>query len=202
MTLTDYLIDISLIAIVLFQVKGHRVTTRFLLLPVGIVTYVAFTYLRGIPTAGNDLILVLGCAGLGALLGALAGHFTRVHPDSQGLPVAKAGLVAAGLWILGTAGRLTFQIYASHGGSGAIERFSASHAITSVAAWADALILMALSEAVIRTAILGWRANAVRRAASTAPDADAAPAPAPAPGATPAPPSARPRPLAVHHGGR
>jgi hypothetical protein len=190
MTITDYLIDISLVAIVLFQVRGRRLTTRGLLLPVGIVAYVAFTYLRGIPTAGNDLVLVLGCAGVGALLGALAGHFTRVRPDAQGMPVAKAGLVAAGLWILGTAGRLAFQIYASHGGGGAIARFSTSHAITSVAAWTDALILMALCEAVIRTGILGWRANAVHRGASTGS------------GAAPTPPSARPRRLAVHHGGR
>lgn len=190
MTTSDYLIDITLIGIVLLQVRGRRLTTRSLLLPVGIVAYVASEYLRGIPTAGNDLVLVLGCAAVGALLGALAGHFTRVRPDAQGIPVAKAGLVAAGLWILGTAGRLAFQIYASHGGGGAIERFSTSHAITSVAAWTDALILMALCEAVIRTAILGWRANAIHRAASTTADSGASA------------PSARPRRLAVHHGGR
>ena len=163
MTFTDYLIDISLIAIVLFQVRGRRITTRALLLPVGIVAYVAFTYLRGIPTAGNDLILVLGCAAVGALLGGLAGRFTSVHPDGEGIPVAKAGLAAAALWILGTGGRLAFQVYATHGGGAAVERFSATHSITSVAAWTDALILMALCEAVIRTGILGWRASTVRR---------------------------------------
>lgn len=190
MTITDYLIDISLIAIVLFQVRGRRLTTRGLLLPVGIVAYVAFTYLRGIPTGGNDLVLVLGCAGVGALLGGLAGHFTSVRPDAHGSPVAKAGLIAAGLWILGTAGRLGFQVYASHGGGAAIERFSTAHAITSVAAWTDALILMALCEAVIRTAILGWRANAVHRAASVRADVASTP------------PSSGPRRLAVHHGGR
>jgi hypothetical protein len=177
MTLTDYLIDISLIAIVLLQVKGRRITTRALLLPVGIVVYVAFTYLRGLPTAGNDLILVLGCAGLGALLGGLAGRFTSVHPDGEGFPVAKAGLAAAALWVLGTGGRLAFQVYATHGGGAAIEHFSASHSITSVAAWTDALILMALSEVVIRTAILGWRSYTVRRQALVA--SGAAPAPRP-----------------------
>ena len=163
MTFTDYLIDISLIALVLVQVKGRRITTRGLLLPVGIVTYVAFTYLKGIPTAGNDLVLVLGCAAAGALLGGLAGRFTTVRPDAQGIPFAKAGLAAAGLWILGTGGRLAFQVYASHGGGAAVARFSTIHSITSVAAWTDALILMALCEAVMRTGILGWRAYAVRR---------------------------------------
>ncbi len=81
----------------------------------------------------------------------------------EGIPVAKAGLAAAGLWILGTGGRLAFQVYATHGGGAAVARFSTVHSITSVAAWTDALILMALCEAVVRTGILGWRAYTVRR---------------------------------------
>ncbi len=190
MNFTDYLIDISLIVIVLFQVRGRRITTRSLLLPVGIVTYVAFTYLRGIPTAGNDLYLVLGCAAVGALLGSLAGHFTSVRPDKDGIPYAKAGLLAAGLWILGTGGRLAFQVYATHGGGAAVERFSTSHAITTVAAWTDALILMALCEAVIRTTIIGWRAAAVRRRTTAAVETTS----------TPEQPMLGT--LAVHHGGR
>ena len=177
MTFTDYLIDISLIALVLFQVRGRRITTRGLLLPVGIVTYVAFTYLKGIPTAGNDLVLVLGCAAVGALLGGLAGRFTTIRPDAHGIPVAKAGLAAAGLWILGTGGRLAFQVYATHGGGAAMARFSTVHRITSVAAWTDALILMALGEAVVRTGILGWRAYSVRRRPTTAATEAATPFP-------------------------
>jgi hypothetical protein len=72
MTFTDYLIDISLIALVLFQIRGRRLTTRALLLPLAIVGYVAYSYLRGVPTAGNDLFLVAGCAALGATLGGLS----------------------------------------------------------------------------------------------------------------------------------
>jgi hypothetical protein len=163
MTFSDYLIDITLIAIVLFQVKGRRLTAHALLLPVGIVTYVAFTYLHAIPTAGNDLFLIVGAAVAGATLGGLAGHFTSVTPNSEGIPVAKAGLLAAGLWILGTGGRLAFQVYATHGGGSAVERFSATHSITSVVAWTDALILMALCEAVVRTGFLAWRGRLARQ---------------------------------------
>ncbi len=163
MTLSDYLIDIGLIALVLLQVRGRRLTTRGLLLPLAIVGYVAVTYLKGVPTSGNDLVLVVGCALAGAALGALSGTFTSVYPDHDGIPVAKAGAIAAGLWILGTGARLTFQVYATHGGGAAVERFSASHAITSVGAWTAALILMALCEAVSRTGILAWRGTAVRR---------------------------------------
>jgi len=163
MTFTDYLIDIGLIALVLVQIRGRRLTTRALLLPLAIVGYVAYSYLRGVPTAGNDLFLVAGCAALGATLGGLSGKFTSVYPDGDGVPMAKAGLIAATLWVLGTGARLAFQLYATHGGGAAIGRFSVAHSITSASAWTAALILMALSEAVCRTAILAWRANTVRQ---------------------------------------
>lgn len=139
MTISDYLIDITLIALVLSQIHGRRLTKKGLLLPVGIVTYVAFTYLKAIPTAGNDLYLIGGCAAIGAILGTLAGKFTSVRLNEQGIPFAKAGLAAAALWIAGTGGRLAFQVYASHGGGAAVGRFSAAHSITSVAAWTDAV---------------------------------------------------------------
>ena len=134
MTFSDYLIDIGLIGLVLLQVRGRRLTTRALVLPLAIVGYVAVTYLRGVPTAGNDLLLVIGCALVGATLGGLSGTCTSVYPDDDGIPMAKAGAAAAGLWILGTGSRLAFQVYATHGGGVAIERFSATHAITTVSA--------------------------------------------------------------------
>src|SRR5580698_3406909 len=129
MTFSDYLIDITLISIVLIQMRGRKLTLHSLLLPVGIVGYVAVTYLNAIPTNGNNLFLIVGCAAVGATLGGLAAHFTAVRVNGEGIPVAKAGLLAAGLWILGTGGRLAFQLYASHGGAASIEHFSAAHAI-------------------------------------------------------------------------
>jgi len=163
MTTTDYILDIALIAIVLLQVRGRRLTTRSLLLPLGIVGWAVANYLHGIPTAGNDLALVAGSAGLGAVLGGLAAVFTSVRPDHGGRPVAKAGFVAAALWVLGTGARFVFQLYATHGGAASIGRFSAAHDITSGEAWVAALLLMALGEVVARTGVLAWRAGAVRR---------------------------------------
>lgn len=89
---------------------------------------------------------MIGAAALGALLGGLAGRFTSVTAGADGVPFAKAGLAAAALWILGTGGRLAFQVWATHGGGAAIEHFSAAHSITTVTAWTSALILMALGE--------------------------------------------------------
>jgi hypothetical protein len=163
MTFSDYLIDITLIAIVLFQIRGRKLTLHTLLLPVGLVAYVAVTYLKAIPTSGNNLFLIVGCAVVGATLGGLAARFTTVRANGEGIPVAKAGLLAAGLWILGTGGRLAFQLYASHGGGAAIEHFSVAHSISTATAWTAALILMAISEATVRTGVLAWRGHTVRR---------------------------------------
>jgi hypothetical protein len=180
MTISDYLIDITLISLVLIQIRARKLTVKALLLPLGLVSYVAYTYLRGVPTAHNDLFLVVGAAAVGATLGALAGTFTAVRRADDGSVWAKAGLAAAALWILGTGGRLAFQLYASHGGGASVAHFSASHGITSATAWTAALILMALSEATMRTSILGWRFYRLGGGAAVAPSATS-PAPTPAP---------------------
>ncbi len=156
MTITDYLIDIALIAIVLLQVRGRRLTVKSMLLPVVLVAVVARGYLHGIPTAGNDLVLVVGATVIGMTLGALCGLFTSILPGPDG-PVAKAGLLAAALWILGCGTRFAFQLYATHGGGAEIGRLSHTYSITSGEAWVAALILMALGEALARTAVLGFR---------------------------------------------
>jgi hypothetical protein len=161
MTFSDYLIDITLIGLVLLQVKGRRLTTKALVLPIGIVAYVAFEYLKGVPTAHNDLFLIVGFALIGAALGGLAGRFTSVTKAADGSIIAKAGFAAAALWILGTGGRLAFQLYANYGGGPSIMHFSSAHGITGAEAWTAALILMALSEVVMRTAVLARRSYQV-----------------------------------------
>jgi hypothetical protein len=157
MNLTDYVLDISLISLVLLQIRGRRLTRRNLILPVAISGWAAANYLHGIPTAGNDLVLVGLAAGLGITLGALCGLFTRVSTDPDGHPVAKAGAIAAILWVAGVGTRFAFQLYASHGGGASVGRFSAAHSITSGEAWVAALILMAVGEALTRTAVVAYR---------------------------------------------
>ena len=162
MTFTDYLLDIGLIALVLLQIRGRRLTARSLLLPFAIVGWAASNYLHGIPTAHNDLFLVGAGASLGLVLGGLCGAFTHVTRGRDGVTMAKAGAVAAALWVVGVGTRFAFQLYATHGGSPAIGRFSASHGITSGAAWTACLILMAIGEVAARSAILALRAYRLR----------------------------------------
>jgi hypothetical protein len=169
MSLTDYVIDLGLIAVVFLQIRGRRLTTRSLLVPVGIVTWAAVNYLHGIPTGGNDLVLILGSTAVGALLGGLCAVFTQVTPNADGVPLAKAGWLAATFWVLGVGARFAFQFYATHGGAAAIGRFSVAHGITSSTAWVAALLLMAIAEVLLRTGILGWRAHTLGSSRSPAP---------------------------------
>jgi hypothetical protein len=159
MSITDYLVNGLLIAMVLRQIHGKRLTAFSLIWPVGIVAWVGYSYLHGIPTAGNDLLLVGGGIAVGATLGILCGVFTRLRPDGDGTFIAKAGLVAAVLWIVGVGSRLAFELYATHGGAPSIAHFSATHSVTSAEAWTAALILMALGEVLCRTGVLAWRAR-------------------------------------------
>jgi hypothetical protein len=159
MSITDYLLSFLLIALVVRQIRGRRLTVLGLLWPFGIVVYFATQYLHGIPTAGNDLVLTIAGITVGLVLGTVCGVFTSVRPDADGTPFAKAGALAAAVWILGVGSRLAFQLYATHGGGSSIVRFSNSHDITTVAAWTSALILMAFAEVLGRTAVLAWRAR-------------------------------------------
>lgn len=167
MSVTDYLLNGVLVAMVFLQVRGRRLTVRLLLLPVAVVAWVAVAYLHQLPTAGDDIPLVVLGALAGLALGTACGLATRILGRSDGAVVAKASVLAAVLWVLGVGARVAFALYATHGGGPAVERFSVAHHITSSQAWVDCLILMALFEVVSRTAVLAaryWRLGGQRPA--------------------------------------
>ncbi len=166
MTTTDWVIDLSLILLVLRQVRESRLSLHMMLLPLVLVSWTAAHYLRSIPTAGHDLVLVGTLAGTGALLGLLSGAATRVRVQ-EGHAYVRAGVVAATLWVLGVGFRLAFQLYATNGGADSIARFSVHHDITSDSAWVAALVLMALAEVVTRLTVITVRGRlGVARVAS------------------------------------
>ena len=182
MSITDYLLNGLLVALVIRQIHGRRITALSLIWPLGVVLYFGHTYIHAFPTAGNDLWLSLGGPLVGIILGVLCGWFTRITPDAEGQPFAKAGLAAALLWIVGVGSRLGFELFATHGGGGAVARFSVSHDITTAAAWTTGLVLMALAEVIGRNGMLGWRSYQVRQQALAS---GPAPAPVPTPGRNP-----------------
>jgi hypothetical protein len=162
MSITDYLINIGLVALVILQIRGSRLDLKTALRPVICVAAAAIYYLRGFPTAGNDLLLDVILAGLGLALGIACGATTRVWRAPDGLAYAKAGIVAAILWIAGIGSRLAFEEYSAHGGMKAILNFSVTHDITSQNAWIAGLVMMALAEVLSRLAVIRLRAARTR----------------------------------------
>lgn len=151
----DYVLDAVLVLVVVFQIRGRALSLRQLVLPIAIVAYFAFDYLKTFPTSGNDVLMAVAGGLLGVVLGAGCGLTTTVAPRADGVPVAKAGALAAAFWLFGMCGRMFFQIWVEHGGgAAAVGAFSEANGITSSATWADCLVLMALAEVLGRTAVL------------------------------------------------
>jgi len=153
MTLTGYLLNLSLVGLVVLQLRGRKVTVAGLLVPLVVTVWVASQYLHGLPTAGNDLVLELGFGAVGALLGGLAALATTIRRDGS-VAIAKAGALAACLWVLGIGARMGFALWVDHGGQHAVASFSVTHDITTADAWATAFILMAITEVASRTLVL------------------------------------------------
>lgn len=158
MTTTEYLLNAALILVVVRQLRGKQLVGSAIYVPLAICAYVGYTYLHSIPTSGNDLVLVVVGAAAGLTLGTLCGLLTLVYPDRDGIPFARATGAAAVLWVLGVGSRIAFTLYAQHGGGSAVEHFSIVHSLTQ-GGWVAGFVLMAILEAVSRTAVLLVRAR-------------------------------------------
>jgi hypothetical protein len=163
MSPTDYLLDSALVLLVLFQIKERALTTQSIIRPLIIVGVAVVIYFNGLPTAGNDLVLVGVLGALGLALGTAAGRatFVRLRPSDDTV-VARAGLIAAVLWVVGMGLRFAFLVWISHGGQASLAHFSAIHSITSSEAWTDALLAMAVCEVAGRTLVLAARREKAR----------------------------------------
>ncbi|HEY8727938.1 MAG TPA: hypothetical protein VIL94_00030 [Acidothermaceae bacterium] len=153
MTTPEYILNFGLVGLVVLQIRGITITKAALVFPVVMTVWIATSLLHAIPTAGNDLYLEVGGAVAGATLGALAGLTTSVTRRGANA-LAKAGALAAVLWVLGIGARLAFSIWVTHGGAPAVGEFSVAHHITSSAAWGTAFLVMAITEVVTRTGVI------------------------------------------------
>lgn len=162
MTTLDYLINALLVLLVLRQLRERRLDPQSFVLPVVLVGVAAQHYLHAIPTAGNDLALIAGLAALGATLGTLSGLATHVRAGDDGVALARAGWVAAALWVVGIGSRMAFSYLAAHGAGASIAHFSMVNHITGSSAWTAAFVLMALAEVTGRLVTLYWRGHRVQ----------------------------------------
>jgi hypothetical protein len=159
MTTTEWITDIALILVVFRQLREGRLDLKSFLIPLGIVAFVAHSYLDSVPTAGNDLVLIGCLMSVGAALGVAGGIYTRIRTVGEHVLI-KAGAVSAILWVLGMGARMGFQMWVEHGGGADdVARFSITHHITSDHAWVAAFVLMALTEVVTRLATIFIRSR-------------------------------------------
>jgi uncharacterized membrane protein len=156
MNFTDWLINIALVLTVLRQIRWNEVDKRFVILPLALVGWAVSSYLKALPTGGNDLVLISIFVAVGITFGTLSALATDVRVQ-DGKAFVRARALAVALWVAGIGSRIAFVLYTEHGGAPAIAHFSASHNITTGDTWVDALVLMALAEVVTRIGILVLR---------------------------------------------
>jgi hypothetical protein len=157
MSTSTYIIDSALVLLVLLQIKERTLTNRQLIRPLVILGIAVASYLKGIPTHGNDLVLVGVLAVIGGLIGIASGVTVIMHRRPDGTTTFRSGWASGVFWVLGMGSRFAFAWWAAHGGSGSIASFSATHHITSGEAWTAALLAMAVFEVTGRTLVMALR---------------------------------------------
>ena len=164
--ITMYLINASLIVLVIRQIREHPLDARSLATPVLAVGCAAVLFLHSVPAGGSDLVLAAACVLTGAVMGTIGGLATRLRLGAGGRPLGRAGVLAASMWVGGVGARLAFAVAASNGAGPAIARFSVAHHITGSAAWIAALIMMALADVLTRLVIIYLRGRRLTANAS------------------------------------
>jgi hypothetical protein len=155
MNINMYVINAILILMVIRQIREHPLDARSLAAPV--LAAGAVLFLHSVPADGNDLALELACVLGGAVMGAIGGLATRLRLGADGRPLGRAGVLAASMWVGGVGARLAFAVAASNGAGPAIAHFSIAHHITGSAAWAAALVMMALADVLTRLVVIYLR---------------------------------------------
>lgn len=156
MTTTEYLLNAAFVLLVLRQAKERELDRRSVTIPLVLMFFVGSQYLHTLPTAGNDLVLIVGLALVGLTLGVLGGFATKVRAGDKGVALARVGWIAGGLLVLGIGARMAFAFAIGHGFEPAVRGFSIAHQI-GAAAWPVALVLMALIEVGARIAVVQVR---------------------------------------------
>jgi hypothetical protein len=158
MTTLDYLLGFSALAVILWCMRRHELTDRRLRRPAIIAAVICLLFLHGVPTAGADGVLVAAGILAGAACGVVGALATRLSRDAAtGAVFATGSPLAVGVTAAAFAGRMAFAFAATHGLAPAIARFSGQVGIHSEQAWVASLILMVVSDLVVRALILWQR---------------------------------------------
>lgn len=157
MSTSTYIIDSALVLLVLLQIKERTLNSRQLIRPLIILGVAVASYLKGIPTQGNDLVLLGVLAVVGGVIGIASGVTVIMNRRADGTTTFRSGWLSGIFWVLGMGSRFAFAWWAAHGGGSTIASFSATHHITSTEAWTAALLAMAVFEVTGRTLVMALR---------------------------------------------
>jgi hypothetical protein len=157
MTTTLWIIDITLIALVLLQIRRRRLTVVQILLPIALVLWAGVAFVHSVPLGGHNALVLGALVLIGALLGAMIGLTTQMS-STDGRVTTQAGVVAAALWIAGMGARLAFQLWATGSGRLDLGRFDFEHGISNDV-WPAALVLMAGATVLLRVGVILARAR-------------------------------------------
>ena len=159
MSITQWILSIALLAWALCATSAPaRSPAARSSCPLVIVVAAASYFLFPLPTAGNDLDLVVAFGLVGVLFGLAASAVTRLH-HRDGRLVATAGAGFAALWLVMIGGRIAFAEWANGSGARTVGMFSRDHGITGADAWTAAFVVMALGMVLARTVALAVRAR-------------------------------------------
>src|SRR6201989_98821 len=89
--ITTYLINVSLILLVIRQIREHPLDARSLAVPVLAVGCAAVMFLHSVPAGGSDLVLEAACVLAGAAMGAIGGLATRLRLGAGGPALGRGG---------------------------------------------------------------------------------------------------------------
>jgi len=144
-----WIINLVVLTVVLEADLGNRrITWMRLARPVIVAGVIISFYLNGIAGSGDGLVLELGLAALGIVLGLAAGAIFGVFRDANGRQRSRAGAGYAALWVAVIGARIGFAYATSH--SRSLQVWLGTHQITG-AALTDALIFMAVGMLLART---------------------------------------------------
>lgn len=165
-----WILNLVVLGVLLEADLGRRkISLIRVLRPLITAAAVVAIYLTSVPTTGNNLTLMAVGAGAGILLGLAAHLFMSVgygpvksRKGVRDRAVSRAGFGYAAFWAVIFAGRLLFIYGSEHWFSSSVGRFLVTHQLTA-SGLTDALIFMAITMALARSALLGIRGRAVAR---------------------------------------
>ncbi|KAA2267024.1 hypothetical protein F0L68_00355 [Solihabitans fulvus] len=160
---TTVAVSVTVLIVILASDLGSRRVTRMRLIrPLVAVAVVIAVFFRLPSLAGNDLALQVTGAGVGIILGLVAGVLLPARLDQDGVVRTSGGALYAAFWVLVSAARVLFVYGAEHWFTEGLIRFCVTNRISGPDVFANAFVLLALAMVLARTAVVLVRSRRLR----------------------------------------